>query len=472
MDACDPGINIKDLKTLIKKNTGGDLKLTRSQICDVYSSIQDGELPFPPLVLSKDRSYLLDRKSPLTQSDFQKLFSSDVKATTLRRIAKKVGVSRHADKTLTKSDLKGIIGRRLRSLNIHEPVKLRSVQRTKIIQSSLPDNTNAVMPNNNTIKTNNSIKNITNNGNTPNRNNLNTNTKGINRGNNSNRTNIVNSNRNNKNNSSISVNNNKNNNNKRKVAFGRAPGGFLRKEPMEAYKAKEALNRVNSAKKGSDRLSEFLFGRPKINNKNAEIARLAKKRLFFQQTDEQIKKTLWNKGLFNMSNNSFKNWLKDHRRETHNKTLGKERKVHFASPTNFRKGAKTQVTGTVNTKSGGSNSEGSTGSTNIPQSTVQQEPTVQQGNVKPQPQPQPNVKTNNNPLNVTIESGNNKQNLAFYAKNTLKLNLTRQNVKNILNSSNISNENKKNKLEKLAKVRVHGEIISPITSNNSIKDHP
>ena len=50
MDACDPGIDIRNLKTLIKKNTGGDLKLTRDQICDVYSSIQDGKLPFPQLV--------------------------------------------------------------------------------------------------------------------------------------------------------------------------------------------------------------------------------------------------------------------------------------------------------------------------------------------------------------------------------------------------------------------------------------
>ena len=73
MDACDPGIDIKDLKTLIKKNTGGDFSLTRSQICDVYSSIQDGKLPLPPLVLSKDSSYLIDRKSPLTRSDFEKL---------------------------------------------------------------------------------------------------------------------------------------------------------------------------------------------------------------------------------------------------------------------------------------------------------------------------------------------------------------------------------------------------------------
>ena len=76
MDACDPTINIKDLKTLIKQNTGADLKLSRSQICDVYATTQDGKLPLPPLIISSDRSFLYDRKSPLTRLDFEKLFSS------------------------------------------------------------------------------------------------------------------------------------------------------------------------------------------------------------------------------------------------------------------------------------------------------------------------------------------------------------------------------------------------------------
>ena len=133
MDACDPGIDIKDLKTLIKKNTGGDFSLTRSQICDVYSSIQDGKLPLPPLVLSKDSSYLIDRKSPLTRSDFEKLFNPGTKVTSIRRIAKKVGVARHADKQLTKAQLIAIIGRRLHSMNIHEPIKLRTVQKLSLI---------------------------------------------------------------------------------------------------------------------------------------------------------------------------------------------------------------------------------------------------------------------------------------------------------------------------------------------------
>ena len=61
MDACDPGIDYKNLKSLIKQNTGHDLKLSRKQICEVYSTTQDGKLPLPPLILSSDRTFLLDK---------------------------------------------------------------------------------------------------------------------------------------------------------------------------------------------------------------------------------------------------------------------------------------------------------------------------------------------------------------------------------------------------------------------------
>ena len=131
MDACDPDINIQNLKTLIKQNIGTDLKLTRSQICDVYSTIQDGKLPLPPLIMSSDRSFLMDRKSPISRSDFEKLFSPTTKVASIRRIAKKVGVTRHADPGLTKAQLINIIGNRLHGLNIHEPIKLRNVPKKK-----------------------------------------------------------------------------------------------------------------------------------------------------------------------------------------------------------------------------------------------------------------------------------------------------------------------------------------------------
>ena len=113
MDACDPGIDFKNLKSLIRQNTGQDLKLSRKQICNVYSTTQDGKLPLPPLILSSDRTFLLDRKSPLSRIDFDKLFNSTTKVSSIRRIAKKVGVSRHADTKLTKQEVIGIIGRRV-----------------------------------------------------------------------------------------------------------------------------------------------------------------------------------------------------------------------------------------------------------------------------------------------------------------------------------------------------------------------
>ena len=157
MDACDPGIDYKNLKTLIKQNTGHDLKLSRKQICEVYATTQDGKLPLPPLILSSDRTFMLDRKSPLTRMDFDKLFNSTTKVSSIRRIAKKVGVARHADTKLTKAQLIDIIGRRLHSMNILEPIKLKSLQAkkvTKINSNNVPfgNNVNRINTGNRTFK--------------------------------------------------------------------------------------------------------------------------------------------------------------------------------------------------------------------------------------------------------------------------------------------------------------------------------
>merc|ERR1712216_365020 len=158
MDACDPGLDISNLRSLIKQNTGTDLKLSKNQICDVYSLVQGGKLPLPPLILSKDGSYLVDAKSPLTRKDFDTLFSSTTKVDEIRRIAKKVGVVRHADKKLTKQQLTDIIGRRLHSMNIHEPIKLRSVQKKQIEKNAFNNNVNRV--NNRVNRVNNSVNRV------------------------------------------------------------------------------------------------------------------------------------------------------------------------------------------------------------------------------------------------------------------------------------------------------------------------
>jgi hypothetical protein len=163
MDACDPGLDISNLRSLIKQNTGVDLKLSKNQICDVYSLVQGGKLPLPPLILSKDGSYLVDAKSPLTRKDFDTLFSSTSRVSEIRRVAKKVGVVRHADKKLTKQQLTDIIGRRLHSMNVHEPVKLRSVQKKQIEKNAFNNlNVNRLNNNlNNGTRLNNNLNNGT-----------------------------------------------------------------------------------------------------------------------------------------------------------------------------------------------------------------------------------------------------------------------------------------------------------------------
>ena len=161
MDACDPGLDISNLKTLIKQNAGIDLKLSKNQICDVYSLVQGGKLPLPPLILSKDGSYLVDAKSPLTRKDFDTLFSSTSRVSEIRRIAKKVGVVRYADKKLTKQQLTDIIGRRLHSMNVHEPVKLRSVQKKQIEKNAFNNNVNLVN-NLNVNRVTNNVNNVNN----------------------------------------------------------------------------------------------------------------------------------------------------------------------------------------------------------------------------------------------------------------------------------------------------------------------
>jgi len=92
MDACDPKLDIENLRQMIKQNTGKDLKLSRKKICQAYTDIQEDNLPLPPLVLSRNRTFMVDAKSPLKQKDYDTLFASDSKVSDLKRVAKKAGV--------------------------------------------------------------------------------------------------------------------------------------------------------------------------------------------------------------------------------------------------------------------------------------------------------------------------------------------------------------------------------------------
>ena len=121
MDVCDPDAKTKNIRKLIKLHTGKTIKISRDRICDIMKDVDRGNLPLPPLVLTRDKRYLLDPKSPLTRKDFENLFKSNVTSKVVKRLARKVGLI-ETDKTI--SDLKRAIGRKLASMNVREPVLL------------------------------------------------------------------------------------------------------------------------------------------------------------------------------------------------------------------------------------------------------------------------------------------------------------------------------------------------------------
>src|SRR6056300_6659 len=159
IDACEPDADMKTLSKLIRMNTGENLKLTREEICQVYDDIKGGKLPLPPLVMNSTRTYLIDKKSPLTVKDYEQYFNSSTKKSVLKRFAKKVGL-KNID-ALTKQDLTDAIGTRLMYMKVREPVKIDRIRiGVKKETLALPmNNTGAVnnlgLPMNNTGAVNN-----------------------------------------------------------------------------------------------------------------------------------------------------------------------------------------------------------------------------------------------------------------------------------------------------------------------------
>ena len=133
MDVCDPDAKMKNIRKLIKLHTGRSVKLSRDKTCDIIRDTKSGNLPLPPLVLTRDKKYLLDDKSPLKQKDYELLFRSDTKSSVMKRLAKKVGLV-EVDKT--KVELKRAIGRRLASMNVREPILLPGGRRGKRVTFS------------------------------------------------------------------------------------------------------------------------------------------------------------------------------------------------------------------------------------------------------------------------------------------------------------------------------------------------
>src|SRR5210317_2170979 len=196
MNACDPDADIENLRKLIKLNTGVDIKLTKKEICAAYQDIQDGKLPLPPMVMNSTRTYLVDKKSPLKPNDYDQLFDATTKRADLKRIARKVDL-KNVDQ-MTKSQIVDAIGKRLRYMKVHEPVKFARRTRVAVNRTTAVNeiNNTAVNTVNNTTQTNNLNVNRANNLNTNRENNTNrANNLNTNRVNNTNRANNLNTNR-------------------------------------------------------------------------------------------------------------------------------------------------------------------------------------------------------------------------------------------------------------------------------------
>jgi hypothetical protein len=157
MNACDPDADIQNLRKLIKLNTGIDIKLTKKEICEAYQDIQDDKLPLPPMVMNSTRTYLVDKKSPLKPNDYEQLFDSTTKRVDLKRIARKVGL-KNIDQ-MTKMQITDAIGRRLRYMKVHEPVRFARRKRASVTKNTAVNgyntNINSAMNNNNLNRVNN-----------------------------------------------------------------------------------------------------------------------------------------------------------------------------------------------------------------------------------------------------------------------------------------------------------------------------
>jgi len=210
-EACDPDADIETLRKAIKMQTGEELKLTRKEMCDAYNNISGGKLPLPPLVMTADRTYLVDRASPLKHLDYELLFDSTTKRNDLKRIARKVGLTSQIEQK-TKKQLVDTISKRLRYMKIREPIKIVA---KRLITKDVPNAGNNAAVNNTAVRNNTAVNNTAANNNRRNFNNNsafnNTENRNSNFNNfNANKKNGFNNNNRGNNNNSVNLSGNKN----------------------------------------------------------------------------------------------------------------------------------------------------------------------------------------------------------------------------------------------------------------------
>src|SRR5210317_1680688 len=122
MDVCDPNINYESIRQRVQMNAGRNLNLSRKDVCDMYTNIQQNKLLLPPLVITKDRTYMYDRKSPFKKKDYTALFKKGTSKAKLNKLAEKCGALTNSKDSV--NQVRDAIFTKLRALKVREPIKL------------------------------------------------------------------------------------------------------------------------------------------------------------------------------------------------------------------------------------------------------------------------------------------------------------------------------------------------------------
>ena len=141
MNVCDPDADLTTLQKFVTNKTGVDLKLTRPQLCKAYTDIKNEQWVLPPMMLSKDRTWLVDKKSPLSAAEYQLLLKTSTKANKVKSLAKRIGAAIPEGRVSKQTMIESIYAK-LKSMDILEPIQL-AVTRKRV--AKIVKNANSVL---------------------------------------------------------------------------------------------------------------------------------------------------------------------------------------------------------------------------------------------------------------------------------------------------------------------------------------
>ena len=136
--SCDTDLKLDNLRKIVTQDTGLNSNgYTKEQICQVRQEIIGKKLTLPPLVLSANRTYMLDKKSPLSMREYKELFGRST-VGKLKSMAKKVGISVASDATQT--EMRSAIKAKLKAMDISEPIILGQKSKPRASRANTKSN--------------------------------------------------------------------------------------------------------------------------------------------------------------------------------------------------------------------------------------------------------------------------------------------------------------------------------------------